>query len=284
MENKEQNSSDNYIVIPNPIYDVVLKYLMEDNQSAKIILSTLINENIKELAFEAIPHTEKVQNSENEKTAELFLFDFSAIVKKADGEEELIMIELQKANTASDIIRLKEAIRRNFQRKETYGLIDPHTKKRRKVYSPLRLIQIFILDFCTENEINDLVIKTRRQDIGLFGEKNLVKERELLDILSFDTWVVQLPNLGNIAKADYENDDYKTKLYQLLKLFDQDVKNDNDKHKLLINENYFPKFMEGIINRLKLADFDNLDFEKQMNAEDEYFEELKKRDFLYSLL
>lgn len=43
----EQNTNESdYIVIPNPIYDVVFKYLMEDNQSAKIIISTLIKEKI----------------------------------------------------------------------------------------------------------------------------------------------------------------------------------------------------------------------------------------------
>jgi len=35
MKNKQHAESD-YIVIPNPIYDVVFKYLMEDNQSAKL--------------------------------------------------------------------------------------------------------------------------------------------------------------------------------------------------------------------------------------------------------
>ena len=52
MKNLQQNNEDDYIVIPNPIYDVVFKYLMEDNQSAKIIISTLINEKIKKLTFE----------------------------------------------------------------------------------------------------------------------------------------------------------------------------------------------------------------------------------------
>ena len=35
---------------------------MEDNQSAKIILSTLINEKIKKLIFEPVSHTEKIQD------------------------------------------------------------------------------------------------------------------------------------------------------------------------------------------------------------------------------
>ena len=52
-------NSDEYIIIPNPIYDVVFKYLMEDPESATIVLSTLINEKIKKLHFEPLTHSEK---------------------------------------------------------------------------------------------------------------------------------------------------------------------------------------------------------------------------------
>ncbi len=71
-----------YIVIPNPLYDVVFKYLMEDNESAKILISTLINENITKLVFEPISHAEKVKNTENEQEIKLFHLDFRLIAPK----------------------------------------------------------------------------------------------------------------------------------------------------------------------------------------------------------
>ncbi len=37
--------------IANPIYDVVFKYLMEDRESAVLLLSEIIGEDIAELAF-----------------------------------------------------------------------------------------------------------------------------------------------------------------------------------------------------------------------------------------
>ncbi len=37
--------------IANPIYDVVFKYLMEDNSLAKLIISTIIKEEILELTL-----------------------------------------------------------------------------------------------------------------------------------------------------------------------------------------------------------------------------------------
>lgn len=96
--------------------------------------------------------------------------------------------------------------------------------------------------------------------------------------MSFDICVVQLLNLSKIEKKDYENDDYKTKLYQLLKLFDQNAQNQNNKHRLLIIKKLFPEFLERVINRLKSDDADNPDLEEQMNAENKYLAELTKRD------
>jgi hypothetical protein len=278
MKNIQQNNEDDYIVIPNPIYDVVFKYLMEDNQSAKIILSTLINEKIKKLTFEPVSHTEKIHDPKTDKIIKLFHLDFTAVIEKPSGKEELIMIEIQKANKASDIFRFKRYISANFQRKQEKEIINPRTQVVEKINKPIRLIPIFILNFRIENEVNDLIIRTNREKIGIFKGKNLKNDNEFIDNLSFDIWVVQLPNLSKIEKKDYENDDYKTKLYLLLKLFDQEAQNKDNKHRLLIIKKLFPKFLERVINRLKSADADNPDLEEQMNAEDEYLAELIKRD------
>jgi len=68
-----ENPND-YIIIPNPIYDVVFKYLMEDEESAKIILSTLINENIKHLVFEPPFAHRKSQRKQRRKGNSTFSF------------------------------------------------------------------------------------------------------------------------------------------------------------------------------------------------------------------
>ena len=277
---KKQNNSkkEDFLIIPNPIYDVVFKYLMEDNKSAKIILSTLINEKIKKLTFEPISHTEKIKDTRTNKDIKLFHLDFTALIEKSNGEEELIMIEIQKANRASDIFRFKRYISTNFQRKQEKEIINPRTQAVEKINKPIRLIPIFILNFRIENEVNDLIIRTNRVKMGVFKEQQLKKNNEFIDNLTYDIWVVQLPNLSKIKKTDYENDEYKSKLYLLLKLFDQEAQNIKNKHRLLLIKKIFPEFLERIIKRLKSADRDNPDLEEQMNAEDEYLVELIKRD------
>ncbi len=270
-----QHKEDEYIIIPNPIYDVVFKYLMEDNQSAKIVLSTLLNEKIKKLDFKPISHTERVKDP---KTIKLFHLDFTAVIEKPDGEEELIMIEIQKANNPGDIFRFKRYISANFQYKKEGEIINPRTQEVEKIEKPLRLIPIFILNFRIENEVNDLIIRTSREKIGVFKGKSLKKGNDFIDNLSFDIWVVQLPNLSEIDEKDYKNDEYKEKLYLLLKLFDQNAKSRNNRHRLLIVKKLFPEFLDRVINRLKAADAENPNLEEQMNIEDEYLSELIRKN------
>ena len=43
--------------IANPLYDIVFKYLMEDNSLAKLVLSTILGEEITTLAFRPQEHT-----------------------------------------------------------------------------------------------------------------------------------------------------------------------------------------------------------------------------------
>ena len=271
-------NNDEYIVIPNPIYDVVFKYLMEDLESAKIIISTLINEKIIKLDFEPISHTEKIKDPNSDKDIKLFHLDFTALIENHNGEEELIMIEIQKANRTSDIFRFKRYISANFQRKKEKEIIDPTTQSVEIIQQPIRLIPIFILNFRIEKEINDLLIKTNRIKTGVFKDKVIKNKNEFIDNLSFDIYVVQLPNLSKIKKEDYQNDEYKTKLYHLLKLFDQSAQMTKNRHRLLILKRLFPGYLERIIKRLQAADAENPDLEEQMNAEDEYLSELIKRD------
>ncbi len=265
-----------YIVLPNPLYDVVFKYLMEDNESAKILISTLINEKITQLDFEPVSHAEKIKSPFATEEIKLFHLDFTATIEKPDGSEELVMIEVQKASQGSDIFRFKRYISANFQKKREVEVHDPETQMIEKIHLPIRLVPIFILNFRIENEINDLIIRTNRTKMGVFREKALEKNNEFIDNLSFDLWVVQLPNLAKINPADYAQDEYKSKLYALLKLFDQSAQAKNNKHRLLFLRHSFPDFLQRLINRLKAVEAENPDLEEQMHVEDEYLAELIK--------
>ncbi|MDR1339774.1 MAG: hypothetical protein LBK58_06965, partial [Prevotellaceae bacterium] len=79
--------------IANPIYDVVFKFMMEDEKVAKSFLSAIIEEEVLELDFSTQEHTVyksvKDANKEKEEEKQLFLtvcrFDFSAKISLPGG-------------------------------------------------------------------------------------------------------------------------------------------------------------------------------------------------------
>lgn len=282
----ETSNENEYFIIPNPIYDVVFRYLMEDLESAKIILSTFINEKIIRIQLEPTGKSEKkdkdtklqIQDPKTSDDIRLFHLDFVATIELPNGNEELIMIELQKASEPDDIFRFKRYISKNFQKKQEKEIIDPKTQSVVPISIPIRLVPIFILNFRIENEIDDLLIQTSRTKVGIFKNKKLEKHNEFIDNLSYDLWIVQLPNLGKIAEEDYKDDEYKSKLYVLLKLFDQKSKVRNNEHRLRLIRKLFPGFLDRVIKRLQSADIENPNLEEQMYAEDEYLRALVERD------
>ncbi len=115
MDQPHSTTESDYFIIPNPIYDVVFRYLMEDTESAIIVLSTLINEKITKLEFTPLTHAEKkkpsdpsnesnlettepilpeeqtevkdltLKDTKTEKDIRLFHLDFTATVELPDG-------------------------------------------------------------------------------------------------------------------------------------------------------------------------------------------------------
>ena len=261
-------NSDDYIIIPNPVYDVIFKYLMEDKESAKIILSTLLNEKIIELEFKPLSHSETVKDPDSKQLVRLFHLDFIATIELSNGETEMVMIELQKSNKTSDIFRFKEYIMRNFQEKKKIDFFSKKENKITKIDYPIRLIPIFILNFRIENEVQDVIITSNHQKKAFFKDKILKESNEFIDHLTYNMMVIQLPYLSKLEPADYENDEHKKKVYALLKLFEQKNYADDKKHLLYTLKNEHPEFLRRIIKRLRSIQYPEI--QSKMKVEDEY--------------
>jgi len=87
--------------IANPIYDVVLKYLLRNKELAILILSTILEEEIITLDF--LPQ-ETAMALEN-RSFTIYRLDFPARIKTRDGVVKQVVIEIQKAKFAADIMR-----------------------------------------------------------------------------------------------------------------------------------------------------------------------------------
>ncbi|MDR1331725.1 MAG: hypothetical protein LBK07_06430, partial [Tannerella sp.] len=101
--------------IANPIYDVAFKFMMEDNRVAKAFLSAIIQEEVVELDFASQERTARIRTDGRKKAKPetettqytVCRFDFTARIALPDGRFKTVMIELQKAKLASDIMRFR---------------------------------------------------------------------------------------------------------------------------------------------------------------------------------
>ena len=88
--------------VANPIYDSVLKFLMEDNRVAKTILSALLKKEVVSVEMRRHEHPNTTRDN-----ISMFRIDFAAKVKEEDGTEQLILIELQKTWLDTETLRFR---------------------------------------------------------------------------------------------------------------------------------------------------------------------------------
>jgi len=243
--------------IANPIYDVVFKYLMEDSKIAKLLISTIIGEKI--LALDFLPR-EKVAEIEVEyHSFTVYRLDFSAKIKTARGYKN-VLIEIQKAKFATDIMRFRKYLGEQYQNKENVYHTTINGKKRKKA---MPILSIYFLGHKLE-QIKVPFIKVNRQYYdGTTGEKITEKE-EFIESLTHDSFIIQIPHLRH---------KYQTEVEQLLSVFDQSNAT-SDSHILNVKEENFPVKYRPLIRRLQKAIVEP-DLRDRMDIEDEILEELQ---------
>jgi hypothetical protein len=104
--------------IANPIYDVVFKYLMEDEESAKLLISAIISQEVISLKLEPKETVKKL----GEPSLLICRMDFAVKIKTQKGEK-LLLIEMQKAKLPSDIMRFRRYLGEQYgNEKNVYSL------------------------------------------------------------------------------------------------------------------------------------------------------------------
>ena len=250
------------MLIANPIYDTIFKFLMDDNESAKIILSTLINAEIEELTATNTLQTHIDKKLRKKGFVHFSHLDYTAQIIKADGTKENVHIELQKAYYASDFYRFRLYLTEKFK-----NSVSSVTKKKATTHTPIKFIPIFILNFEVETEVKDLVIQTSKNVKGVLKNKILENPVDFLDDLMYDITIVQIPYINKIDVETIKNDRHKLELYKLFKLFDQSAKAPNDDYKLNIKDD-IPKKYERLVIRLQNQFLNSSEIKNQLIEED----------------
>jgi hypothetical protein len=256
--------------IANPIYDVVFKYLMEDAKVAKLMISSIIGEDIENLAFlpqEFIAEIEKSAETKISKRKRIrmdpltvYRLDFSANIKTAEGFKKVI-IELQKAKFPSDIMRFRKYLGEQFSNKENFQKVKIGSRFRK---TGLPIISIYFLGHKLDYTKSS-AIKVSRQYIDLMTNKIIETKETFIESLTLDSYVIQIPYLTDKRRNDLEI---------LLSVFDQRNNVDKDHHILNVKESEFPEKYRPIIRKLQKAVEDN-EVRKKMNMEDGIIDELE---------
>jgi hypothetical protein len=267
--------------IANPIYDVVMKYLLEDNKLARLLLGAIIGAKIEKLDFRP---QEYVLNLESQKIASnkkkrgdspfftVYRLDFSARIRFPNGLQQLVVIELQKAKFATDIMRFRRYLGSQYANPENtqrVSVFDKKTKKNRYVKKALPIISIYFLGHqlsIPEAEGRPVVRVTRLYTDQATGEV-LTQKDPFIESLTHDSIVIQIPELKQHRRNELE---------QLLSIFDQTYKT-NHIHILDIDEATIPTQYLPILRKLQTAIVEKK-LRDTMLLEDEIIEELEDRE------
>lgn len=239
--------------IANPIYDVVFRYMMEDNKVAKLVLSAIIDKEISELVFSPTEYSKKIKD----KGITIIRMDFSARIKEENDEERLIIIEVQKAKFHYQIMRFRRYLGKQYMNPENVDSND----------EALPIFPIYILgESFTKQKVP--VIKVRRDYVDASTNEVIDTKHPFVEALTHDATLIQIP---------YLKDKRRTVLEQFLSIFDQNNKIGMKGHTLNINEANYPQKYHPVIRRLKKA-IASPNIEDDMVMEDEIFEQLNELD------
>ena len=217
------------MIIANPIYDTVFKFLMEDIPVAKRVISAIIGEEIIDLAIKPQEQT----TFSDKYLLTVFRLDFKAIIRTIDGNEKKVLIELQKSKNSFDVMRFRNYIGTNYSNADE---IDGFR-------TILPIVPIYFLGF--NLSIKRPVLKIGRQYQDLTTGEIIDEKDEFIENLSHDCFVVQIPNLHT---------ETITKLEKILSIFNQKWIFDNDQKWLLkFDSENVDEDIKAIVKRLSLA-------------------------------
>ncbi|MDR2473382.1 MAG: hypothetical protein LBD53_07490, partial [Tannerella sp.] len=188
--------------IANPIYDVVFRFMMEDNKVAKSFLSAIIGEKVLELNFSAREHTIPIppgakRKKEPPTNYTVCRFDFTAQIALPDGKQKTVLIELQKAKLASDIMRFRRYLGLHYQNSANSYDSGDGRKKARQIYCIFLLGHDIGIPDCpvieVDNQVKDVTTK-----------ENLDAPNEFIESLHHRSWIVQILQLKQRRRTDLE--------------------------------------------------------------------------------
>ncbi len=247
------------IYIANPIYDVVFKYLMEDERVVKILLSALLKKTVVEVEM----RKHEYSNVQRDKIS-MFRIDFGAKVREEDGSIRLVLIELQKTWLETETLRFRQYLGAQYANPDNMLKDDEH------ISQGIPMVAVYLLGHRV-GDIEEPVLYVKHESYDYEG--NVVTKGlpdPFVESLTHNSILVQIPRLhGHV----------NNRLEEILSIFDQTRKNRDNRQVIDINEADYADDAEMmlIIHRLLAAAAD-AQVRQDMNAEEIYLQPIEDRD------
>ncbi len=258
--------------IANPIYDVVFKYLMEDNKAARIFLSALLGKEIVGLQFQpqelSTDFGQEGQSSRIEFTTGLTFYslDFAAQIRTQTGKERQIIIELQKAKLTNDMIRFRSYLGRQYMNTDLFRWIVSRQGWRYK--SGIPIYAIFILGKSLQEYADVPVVKPQTSVRDHHTGELLGLKGDFVPSLFYEGLIINVPALSHRWRNELET---------LLGIFDQE-QIDESHHIMNVREGDFPERYRPVIRCLQAA-VQSKEMRNKMQIEDDFLCELNDYEF-----
>ena len=246
------------MIVANPIYDIVFKYLIEDERIARTLLSALLKKEVVAVESRRNEYTNIGRNG-----LSVFRIDFGATIQESDGTRHLILIELQKTWLETETLRFRQYLGAQYANVEN---MQPESNG---VYA-IPMVTVYLLGHKV-GDIEEPVLYVRRHSYD-YNDRLVTKglPDPFVDSLTHDSIIVQIPRLHGQVN---------NRLDKVLSIFDQTRMDQHNKHMLDIDESAYSgdDEMIRIVNRLMAAAAD-AKMRHDMNVEDEYFSIIEKRE------
>ena len=240
------------MIIANPIYDVVFKYLMEDTEIAKGLLSTILKTEVASLSLK--PQETSSSAFAGTQIVTILRLDFTAVIRQANGTYKKVLIELQKTKRGTNIARFRRYLGEQYQKEDTVQIGDEEKTE------PLEIVTIYFLGFLL-NDTNVPVVKVKNSYIDADTNQELPQKPsdEFLLLLNHESYTIQIPRLKGKVQS---------RLLRVLNVFSQEYQTDN-KHNLDFTEDQTDPLIKQMVTRLTRAAADE-ELRRKMDIEDEY--------------
>ncbi len=230
------------MIIANPVYDTIFKYLMFEHDIAKRFLSVILNVDIIKLTFNKIENAQVIKERElSVGEITLYRLDFIAEIATSDGIKT-VLIELQKSWDSQDIYRFRNYLAEEYARHYTAHLnyldslkrIRKERKNQKKenkdltklptndVPEALPIVAVYIIDH--KLYYDNMIVHSEPICKDPNNKNKILQGKDdFIENLTHNSYFIQIPHIP---------DDPNTELEEVLSIFNQTFLLPNDHRKI----------------------------------------------------